>query len=326
MGTLTHAAAELHALAGGLLSEEECELILEPEATRAVVAEVKMALKEDRAVLVSEEDKNEYDQLSDEMRAILLDLPDLHTGTKGLESAETLKRQVAYLEASLAATTEQLAQAKHRRDRMGLLENATSRETAHSAYEQKLCEAIASEIEACTMAELECVDAITGLDTALLDLLARLDSRAPFLLSESGLDQLSDANSRFLAQVQAMMDGDGGSDEALDGEGLDAMRGMAMQEMRRLQDLFVSTELDRTDALQQQHEALAIQTTAQEQLDLLASGADLRALQTLQTSGTAVEDAVVAKRNEIARYACSVHTYNTRWGGEWGMEAGLPHT
>ena len=125
-------------------------------------------------------------------------------------------------------------------------------------------------------AKAECIEAISGMDASLLDLLERIDPSGPFLLPQSGLDQLSDANSAFLDSVQSMVDG--GVDTAptpaggTESEGVNGMRRVAMQELQRLQDLFIHTELDRTDAMQMKEEASAIETVAQEQLGELASG------------------------------------------------------
>lgn len=267
-------ARELNSMLGGALSESQCELIFAPDSTRALANEILTALREGRSAVVEEEDLSAYEQTSEQMRAILLALPNAPTGGDSQQEADGLQRQVAELESTLAITTEQLAQAKHRKERMALLEPASAKEVASlAAYDQKMRHAISDELESCTAAELECVDAIAGIDSALIDLLARLHPTGPFLLPPSRMDELSDANSEFFDAVQTLMDGGG---KSADADGVAVMRQIAMQELQRLQDLFVNTELDRTDALQMKDEALAIEMVARAQLAELANSADIR--------------------------------------------------
>ena len=298
--------AELHALLGGALSEAECALVLAPDATRPLVTEIVRALREGRAGVVPEADQAAFEAVDGATREVLLALPDPPASGAGRPEEDTdadaagveaLRRQVAELEGALARTREQLGQAQHRRDRMKLSEPVAAKEIASlAAYEQSLRCSIAAELEACSAAELECVDATSRLDAAVADLASRLEPDGPFLLPRPKLEELSDANAQFLEAVQAQIDGGAGGGEG----GVSGMRGVAMQELQRLQDLFVNTELDRTDALQMKDEALAIQTVAQEQLAQLASGADVRAQQPSRDGGHAsVEEQVVAKRNDI---------------------------
>ena len=214
------------------------------------------------------------------MRGILLALPDAPARGAGQPEVkgigeEGLERQVAELERALSVTAEQLAQAKHRNERMALLEPASSKEVASlAAYDRQMRNAISDELEVCTAAELECIDAIACIDSASIDLLVRLDPSGPFLLPLSRVTELSNANSEFLDAVQALMDGGG---KCADADGVAGMRQVAMQELHRLQDLFVNNELDRTDALQMKEEALAMEGVAQAQLAELANSGSIRA-------------------------------------------------
>lgn len=301
-------SAELMALlGGGVLSEMECELIFASDATRTLATEILRALREGRATVVSEEQAS-FEHLCEPERAVMVALPDPPTGGAGRPepqdtSAETLKRQVAELERELSATEEQLAQAKNRKERMTLLEPTSAKEVASlGAYGQKMWSSISAELEACTAAELECVEAIAGIDDSVLDLLARLDPNGPFLLPPSRMRELSDANAKFLESVQTLLDSPPASSSAagdgVDGDSVSGMRSIAMQELQRLQDLFVNTELDRTDALQMQEEAFAIETVARAQLAQLASGVGISTQEHKEGRAT-VEEAVVAKRNDI---------------------------
>lgn len=272
---------DLSALLGGALGSDECELLWRPEETRALVAEVLETVRAGRAVVVAEGDLEAYNEMDAARRDVLLSLPDPRMGADACEASdEDLKRQVSALDSALSSAREQLAKAKNRKERMALLEPVAAKEVASlAAYESKLHLAIAGEVEACTAAEVECIDAIKGMDAALVDLLNRIEPSGPFLLLQSGVDELSSANSSFLESVQAMVDG--GADATTGGAGdedVNGMRGIAMQELKRLQDLFVYTELDRTDAMLMKEEALAVQTVAQAQLGELASG-DFRTVQ-----------------------------------------------
>ena len=66
------------------------------------------------------------------------------------------------------------------------------------------------------------------------------------------------------------------------------------------QDLFVNTELDRTDALQMKEEAAAIAQQAEAQLAQLAGGEIPSAQAPSEGAGASVEERVVAKRNDIS--------------------------
>ena len=189
------------------LSKEECELVVAPEATRSLVAGVIQALREGDVVA-------EYGTVEKS------------------EDAEALKRDIVELEYELSSMKEQLAQAKHRKERMKLLDQTPAKEVVSLvAYEKKMRDALAAELEACTAAENECVDAISGLDATLVDLIKRLDPDGPFLLPPASIEQLSDANDSFLADVQSIIEGrDSDKDD-----GVSSMRGIAMQELQRLQ-------------------------------------------------------------------------------------------
>jgi hypothetical protein len=276
-----HAPAEIRELLGGALGADECELLWRPEKTRDLVAEVLGAVRAGRAVVVADGDLEAFATMDATRRDVLLSLPDPRGCAGACESSdEDLKRQVSALDSALLSAREQLAKAKNRKERMALLEPAAAKEVASlAAYESKLRFAIADEVEACTAAEVECIDAIKGMHAALVDLLERIEPSGPFLLPQSGVDELSSANSSFLESVQAMVDG--GADATPGGagdDGVNDMRGVAMQELQRLQDLFVYTELDRTDAMLMKEEALAVETVAQAQLGELASG-DILAVQ-----------------------------------------------
>ena len=273
--------SDIHALFGGVLSENECQLLRQPESTRALVSEIFQSVRAGRAAAVSDADLSAYESIDDARRKVLLSLSNLQGDGSGQGAAdeaasdEDLKRQVAALDSALSATKEQLAKALNRKERMALLEPAAIKENASlEAYEKKLHLAIAAEVEACTAAEVECIEAIQGIDSSLVHLLERIDPSGPFLLPLARLDELSNCNSEFLDSVQSMVDVGLGTPPAgaADGDGVGSMRGVAMQELQRLQDLFVYTELDRTDAMQMKEAALAVETVAQAQLGELAGG------------------------------------------------------
>ena len=241
-------SAELHALLGGALTEAECELVLAPDATRPLVTEMVRALREGRAGVVPEAELAACEAVGDATRAIFLALPDPPADGAGraedaaAENIETLRRQVAELEGALALTREELGQAQHRRERIKLLEPTSAKEVASLvAYEQQLRRSIAAELEACSAAELECVDATSGLSAAMADLAARLEPDGLFLLPLPKMEELSDANAHFLEAVQAQIDGGAGGASAGGADGVPGMRGVAMQELQRLQDMFVNT-------------------------------------------------------------------------------------
>ncbi len=240
-------ASELHRLLGGRLSEDQCDAVFAPDATHAFVSEILRALREGRATVVSEDAQYIYEQMSEETRAVLLTLPDppsVGIGHPDLTetSAEALKRQVAELESAIAATAEQLAHAKKRKERMALMEPASEREVAAQvSYDQKLRDMISAELEACTAAELECVDAISGLEAAFLDLQLRLDPAGPFLLPPARLNELCIASNTFLETAQSLVDASTTSTSAAGEDGSPSMRETAMLELRRLQDLFINT-------------------------------------------------------------------------------------
>lgn len=239
-------SAELHALLGGALSEADCKLVLAPNATRPLVTEMVRALREGRAGVVTEEELAASEAVADATKAIFLALPDSRADGAGraedaaVEGIETLRRQVAELEGALVLTREELGHAKHRRERIKLLEPTSAKEVASLiAYEQQLRLSIAAELEACSAAELECVDATSGLSAAMADLAARLEPDGLFLLPLPKMEELSDANAQFLEAVQVQIDGGGGGAGGADG--VLGMRGVAMQELQRLQDMFVNT-------------------------------------------------------------------------------------
>ena len=295
-----HLAEELMELLGGVLGNDalaQCELLAASESSRVLMADVARALREGRAEAVPRKDSAAFEAMSDELRGVLVALTD---PSPGENEGATLDRQVAELQLALAGATELLTQATHRKERAQLLEQASAKSTSIAAYEQHLRAAVAAELAAVGEAEQECSEAVSGLDAAVADLLGRLDGNAPFLLPASSVDELANANAAFLESVQAHMDGSlGGSPTG--GRSVSDMRSIALQELQRLQDLFIRTELDRTDALQLKEESLAIDAVAQAQLAQIDGGMPVVTsnLHAIHGKGSA-EEAVVGKRNEIS--------------------------